>query len=203
MSSIPSRPHLLPWLLSKANRLGVEIDVVLLTREGIAPAAEVTRIDPRFRCELLGVDDIDAMMRAEPGTNPAVCAERFAGPFLCLGVRDGDRLVAKMWCDLAECSDPTCRRLLGEREAYLFSAFTDPAYRGQNLAPYIRQAFYATLRARGRDHIFSCTDYFNLAARRFKAKLGALDEALLLGVTLFGRYRRTLTLRRYRPREPV
>ena len=144
-----------------------------------------------------------ARRRAERGPSPAVCAGRFAGPFLCLGVRDGDRLVPKMWCDLAECSDPTCRRLLGEREAYLFSAFTDPAYRGQNLAPYLRQAFYATLRARGRDHIFSCTDYFNLAARRFKAKLGALDEALLLGVTLFVRYRRTLTLRRYRPREPV
>jgi hypothetical protein len=65
------------------------------------------------------------------------------------------------------------------------------------LTPFMRQQCYAALRARGRDSFYSYSDYFNAASRRFKKKLGAVDESLFVHVTLFGRLTRTFTLRRY------
>ena len=56
---------------------------------------------------------------------------------------------------------------------------------------------YGALRAMGRDSFFSITEYFNTAARRYKEKLGAVDESLHLHVGIFGWSSRTLTLRRY------
>jgi len=79
----------------------------------------------------------------------------------------------------------------------LFGAYTDPSYRGQNLAPLMRLNCYAALRAIGRDTIFSYTDYSNTVARRFKQKLGAVDESLRVHVTAFNRFSRTFTLRKY------
>jgi ribosomal protein S18 acetylase RimI-like enzyme len=111
-------------------------------------------------------------------------------------VKDGSCIVAKMWCDLEEFNFPTCFRKLESHEAYLFNAYTDPTVRGHSLAPFMRQQCYAALRARGRDTFYSYTDYFSTASRRFKQKLGAVDESLRVHVSLFGRLSRTFTLRR-------
>ena len=102
-----------------------------------------------------------------------------------------------MWCDLDEFSHPPNYRKLANDEVYLFAAFADPKYRGQGLAPLMRTAGYAALREMGRNKFYSYTDFFNTAARRFKAKLGARDEALRVHLVLFEKWSRTLTLRRY------
>jgi hypothetical protein len=99
-----------------------------------------------------------------------------------------------MWCDLEEINFPSCFRKLESREAYLFNAYTDPTVRGHSLAPFMRQQCYTALRARGRDSFYSYSDYFNTASRRFKKKLGAIEEILLLHVTILGRFSRTFTL---------
>ena len=189
------------WLIKKIARVGIAIDVVLLTREGRSPSAERMTVDSRFTVGFAGVEDIPELVRVEPSTDPLVCAQRLRDGFLCFAVKHDGRVVAKMWGDLKECNDPVCYRPLTHREAYLFSAYTDPAARGQNLAPFLRQQFYAALRALGRDSIFSCTDYFNIAARRFKQKVGAEDEALYINVTVMGRFSRRFMLRRYHLRD--
>ncbi len=56
-------------------------------------------------------------------------------------------------------------------------------------------------RDRRRSIFYSHTHYFNLAARRFKAKLGATDEALRVHVRLGSGAGKTLTLRRLGRRE--
>ena len=189
------------WLIKQIARVGISVDVFLVTREGRSPSAERITVDSRFTAAFAGPEDIPELVRVEPSTDPLVCAQRFRGGFLCFAIKSDGRIVAKMWCDLEECNDPGYRRPLTHREAYLFSAYTDPAARGQNLAPFLRQQFYLALRALGRDSIFSCTDYFNIAARRFKQKIGAEDEALYLNVTVMGRFSRRFTLRRYQLRD--
>jgi GNAT superfamily N-acetyltransferase len=186
------------WLIKQFARAGIVIHVLLVTREGRSPSAELT-VDSRFTVGFAGPEDIPELVRVEPSTDPLVCAQRFRDGLLCFVIKNDGRIVAKMWCDLAECNDPCYRRPLTQREAYLFSAYTDPAVRGQNLAPFLRQQFYAALRALGRDSIFSCTDYFNIAARRFKRKIGAEDEALYINFTVMGRFSRRFTLKRYLP----
>jgi len=188
------------WLIKQIARAGIDIDVFLVTREGRSPGAERLTVDSRFTTGFAGLEDIPELVRVEPDTDPLLCAQRFRDGLLCYAIKNDGRIMAKMWCDLKECHDPH-RRPLTQREAYLFSAYTDPAARGQNLAPFLRQQFYAALRAIGRDSIFSHTYYFNIAARRFKQKIGAEDEALYVNVTVMGRFSRRFMLRRYQLRD--
>ena len=188
------------WLIKQIARAGIDIDLFLVTREGRSPNAEQLTVDPKFTTGFVGVEDIPELVRVEPSTDPLLCEQRFRDGLLCFAIKHDGRIVAKMWGDLGECHDPY-RRPLTQREAYLFSAYTDPAARGQNLAPFLRQQFYAALRAIGRDSIFSLTYYFNIPARRFKQKIGAEDEALYVNVTVMGRFSRRFLLRRYQLRE--
>lgn len=181
----------------RLERLGIAIRPYLLVKEGGASTPAMIALDPRFSSGFIGPDDTPELVRVEPGITAEQCADRFHRGLLCYAVKDGPRIVAKMWCDLDEVNFPPCFRKLGTHEAYLFNAYTDPTVRGHNLAPFMRQQCYAALRARGRDSFYSYSDYFNAASRRFKKKLGAVDESLFVHVTLFGRLTRTFTLRRY------
>jgi len=184
------------WLLFRLGRAGIAIQPYLIVREGTGPAPPTIALDPRFSSGFIGPDDTPELVRVEPGITVEQCVDRFQRGLLCYAVKDGSRIVAKMWCDLEEFNFPTCFRKLESHEAYLFNAYTDPTVRGHSLAPFMRQQCYAALRARGRDTFYSYTDYFNTASRRFKYKLGAVDESLRLHVSLFGHLSRTFTLRR-------
>lgn len=185
------------WIVRLLGRFRVAVDLFFVTAEGVSLDAPAIKVDGRYTAGFAGAEDIDELVRVEPGTPATMCAERLRSHFKCFAVKDGARIVAKMWCDLAECNDPGFRRPLTSREAYLFNAYTDPALRGHNLAPYMRQQCYAALRAMGRDVMFSCTVQSNTAARRFKQKLGAVEELLCANVTLFGRWSRMFVLRQY------
>jgi len=61
----------------------------------------------------------------------------------------------------------------------------------------LRSACYAELRKRGFTRFYSHSDYFNTAARRFKQKLGAVEEDLKIQVRLSDKWSRTFTVWRY------
>ncbi len=191
------RSRILAGLLNRLGRIGVRIQLFLLVREGASPNVATIASDPRFTSGFIGAEDIPELVRVEPFVDAGKCADRLRRGLVCYAVKDGSRIVAKMWCDLEEVNFPPARRRLEDREAYLFSAYTDPTYRGQNLAPFMRLNCYGALRALGRNSFLSYTEFFNTAARRFKAKLGAKDESLCVHVALFGYYSHTFTLRRY------
>ena len=113
----------------------------------------------------------------------------------CFGVWDNERLIAKMWCDLDEFYRPTRPRKLTADDAYLFLAYVDPDYRGQGLAPKMRAAGYAALQKMGRSKLYGYSRYFNTAARRFKAKLGAREVGLTLHFRFFRKWSKSLTFR--------
>jgi len=184
-------------MFRRLARLGLRLHPFLLVREGGEPRRP-DRPDERFQFGPVTADDIDELLRMEPRPARDVLERRFAEGKLCHGVRDGSRLVAKTWSDLADFNYPPAYRRLEADEAYLFAAYIDPACRGHNLAPFMRAECYAVLRAMGRTRLWSYTDYYNAPARRFKTKLGAVDEALCLHIDLFDRWSKTLTLRRYR-----
>jgi GNAT superfamily N-acetyltransferase len=89
---------------------------------------------------------------------------------------------------------------LAQHEGYLFAAYTNPAYRGHDLAPRLRLVCYEELREAGRTSLISHAVYWNTASRRFKAKLGATEQALYLHVGLFGKWSATWKLCGARPR---
>ena len=116
---------------------------------------------------------------------------------LCYAVKDRGKIIAFMWCDSKEFNFPPNHRLLDEGEVYLFAAYTDPAYRNRNLATYMRTRCYEALRDRGFSRFCSYTNYFNMPARQFKLKVGAINELLRIHIGLFGRIDKTWTVRRY------
>jgi len=178
----------MPWI-------GIRIHPFVVVREGevsldVAPPVEA------YEFGFVTEADIADLIRLEPGANQDEINTWFREGKLCFGVRDKSRLIAKMWCDLDEFNFAPNYRRLSTDEAYLYAAYTDPDYRGQGLAPMMRTAAYASLREIGRSKFYSYTDYFNTAARRFKAKLGAREESLRLHLALFGKWSKVFTLRR-------
>jgi GNAT superfamily N-acetyltransferase len=182
------------WRLS---RLGIHIEAFFMVREG-ARQSEALSLDSQFRLVTLTAADIGELMQLDKEEVRAKALRCFSEGALCFGLRDGDRLVAKMWCSLTWLYHEPMRRELRQDEAYLFSAYTDPTYRGRQLAPQLRSACYQALRNLGRTNCLSFTVYTNNASRRFKAKLGAVEESLHLYVRLFGKWSRTWLVREYR-----
>lgn len=86
--------------------------------------------------------------------------------------------------------------LLGPDEAYLYNARTYVAYRGKNLAPYLRNELTKRLAQQGVKRYYSITVSSNKASRRFKQKLGAKPVELGVRLRLY-RFRRNFCLKRY------
>lgn len=182
--------------LSRMRQLGIRIEPFLVVRE--AEESTDVKVKPEtFTFGFLDKNDIDELLRLEPGVDRAEIAAWFSAGKRCYGVWDGSRLVAKMWCDLDEFSYPPNFRKLENDEAYMYAAFADPEYRGMSVAPLMRASCYNALQAMGRKKLYSYTDYFNTPARRFKLKLGARDECLRLHLQLFDSWSSTITLRKY------
>ena len=179
------RKRILPAVFRRVRKIGIGIVPFVTVREGEGPT-NYENTNAALSFGFLAVDDIDELARLEPGVERDMLCNWFSEGKLCFGVRDGSAIVAKMWCDLNEFNFPPSFRKLAADEAYLFAAYAHPDYRGQNLAPFMREACYATLREMGRDRFYSYTDYYNATARRFKEKLGARNEALRLYIDLFG-----------------
>jgi GNAT superfamily N-acetyltransferase len=191
-----------PWqrwlggVLRRLRHIGIQTELLLIVREG-QHATGISQSDAELACGFLTSEDIPALVALESWTDPDTCRKWFAEGKMCFGARQGNKLVAKMWCDLESFNHPPCFRRLARDEAYLFAAYADPEARGRNIAPIMRERCYAALSAMGRQRFYSYTDFFNMPARRFKEKLGAVNESLKLHVLLFGRWSSTWTLRRY------
>lgn len=177
--------------------IGIRMELFITVREGETPV-EVAQPPDAFRFAFLTVADVDDLIQLEPASDRQELIDWFREGKLCYGIWDQSRLIAKMWCDLDEFNYPPNYRELAVDEVYLYAAFSDPDYRGQSLAPMMRANGYKSLREMGRDRFYSYTDYFNTAARRFKLKLGARNEALRMHLELFGKWSKTVTLRRFR-----
>ena len=184
-------------ILWRLGRVGIRITPFISNREGLGELDPVD-IDGAFEfCELTEAD-IDDLVSLDPNHSAARLLEQFRQGKLCFGLRDGSRLVAKTWCDLDEVHSEVGPRKLNEGEAYLFTAYTDPEYRGRKLAPMLRSACCRELRRRRVSSFYSYSLYFNLPARRFKKKLGAVEEELKVHINLFQKWSRTLTIKTYR-----
>ena len=189
--------HVAQAAARRLERVGIAISVFFLVREGEVAPQEAPR-DSRygqFPVVTLLPSDIDEIVKLDPAESYALARERFDEGNLCFGLRDGARLVAKMWCDVTYLNHEPIRRALAPHEGYLFAAYTDSAYRGHQLAPRLRLACYEVLRRAGRTSLISHTLCCNAASRRFKAKLGAVEEGLYLHLCLFGKWSATWKLR--------
>lgn len=99
--------------------------------------------------------------------------KRYEDGCLCLGIKHEGEIAAYTWCDPRYFQFKKVRYKLKENEAYLFDIRTFKAYRGKNLAPYLRYQLYKHLAAQGYSIFYSITAMLHTSSIRFKLKLGA------------------------------
>ncbi|MBT8375505.1 MAG: hypothetical protein KJO22_01425 [Bacteroidia bacterium] len=87
---------------------------------------------------------------------------------------------------------------LSPSEGYVHNTYTFEAYRGKNLAPYLRYKSYDYLRGKGIDTYYSISEYFNKPTLKYKKKLKVKPLKLYLSVVLFKRQSFNFTLKTYR-----
>jgi hypothetical protein len=126
-------------------------------------------------------------------------AEEFIGWLeagrICLAFKYKGEIAAYSWCDL-NCLQYKGRKIaLKQNEACLFNARTYKAFRGKNLAPYVRNEFCKLLQQRGINRFLSITLWSNTASIRFKQKLGARPTQLFLYIGLLRKFHIHLRLK--------
>ncbi len=181
----------------------VEINLFYLVQEGCFGTANPD-LKPKldeYTIDFLSPAEIETLTK-NPETPESEEAFRkwLADGCLCLCLRHKGNIAAYMWAHLSRCEYRLLSFVLKRDEAYLFSARTFQAYRGKDLAPYLRCEFYKHLAQIGRSKIFSITDFFNVSSIKFKRKLKARHLRLYMQITLFKKYRYTTLLKNYRGR---
>jgi RimJ/RimL family protein N-acetyltransferase len=105
----------------------------------------------------------------------------------CFALKYNEEIMTYLWCNLIKCHELNPFPLK-EDEAYLSGAFTFRAYRGKNLAPFLRYQLYKHLNQIGRTKIYSLTDVFNTPAIKFKKKLKAKPLKIIINIMFFNKY---------------
>ena len=125
-------------------------------------------------------------------------SERLKKGNKCFALKRDNKIVGFTWCDFDMFTYPPTREFrLKSNESYLFDAYIFKAYRGHQLAPFMRYRCYQELQKLGRSVLYSYSDYFNTPANRFKVKLDARLLRLCLYVQLFEKFKWNLTLKVY------
>ena len=192
----PFRARIAPAILRRIGWLGLKLRPFIIVREGEHTSTSQPANDD-FQYRFITEDELGLLVDFGPNGSLENIQKWIQGGKSCFAVWDGSRLAATMWCDFRAFNFLPNYRLLDDDEAYLFAAFTHPDYRGHSLAPEMRLHCYEKLRELGRTRFCSYTDYYNLAARRFKEKLGARNEQVRLHISLFDHWSRTITLKTF------
>ena len=195
IDSHESRFHTLVHWLERKGILIAPSYLTLETGTGIPQHKEIKGYTVRF----LGPKDVKELAEM-PGRFGSL--EEFSRNFKeekkCIGVQHKGKIVAFTWCNLSKCDSRMLKFDLKQNEAYIFDAFTHPAYRGMGLAPFMRLQLYQLMKKHGRHRFYSITEAFNRSAIKLKHKVGG--EFLFLGlyVELFKKFKRVFKLKKYR-----
>ena len=116
---------------------------------------------------------------------------------ICIGLKNKDKIAAYMFIKRRPFTFRKRTFNLQPSESYLHSMYTFEAYRGKNLAPYLRYHSYKYLENENINTYFSISEYFNKSTIRFKKKLNSMPVKLYLSVVLFKRWTLNFTLKRF------
>ena len=180
----------------------VKIIPFYLVMEGFADENK-KELQPRMNKEDLSIALVDKVRAKALSQHPEVPKkeEMLLGDlpdyWHCIGIWHKEEIIAYMLCNIQELDSVHYSFRLKEDEAYLTYARTFKAYRGKNMAPYLRCKLYEHLRKIGRTKMYSITEYFNDAAKRFKQKLDVRPSKLIVSIYFLNKYKITIPLKSF------
>lgn len=136
----------------------------------------ITAPNPRLalRCERLTRDSFDEYFALRPDVDPDAVTSRLARGHLCHVARTDEEIVAACWSTTLKVFVDYlgCELDLGDDAAYLYDAFTAPAWRGRGVASILCAHQLSALRAEGLTRALRATWPENRSALRAHAKSG-------------------------------
>ena len=156
------------------RRLPVTFGRFDVFREDVPGSDSSTRpaLSPDFQLAYIGEERMDELASLAGRNTPIEDLQmRFMCRNLCLAVQKDQQIIAFSWASFGLFQFESYMFQLMENEAYLFDAYTVPAYRGRGLAGVIRRQLHRDLAAMGRARFYSVTLRNNTSAMRFKHKM--------------------------------
>ncbi len=171
------------------TRFGVDIDPYYWEREGLALSSEPHIRGDASAYSIVPIEAEDIRILDNiMGMDPAQLKKDIENGQFCIGLMHGKDIAALMFAETKDFAYKYRAFKLGPGDAYLLNMYTYEAYRGKNLAPYLRYHSYKELKKRGIDNIYSITGYFNKSSLKFKQKLKVQHLQLFLYIGLFKKF---------------
>jgi hypothetical protein len=182
------------------ERIGLKIVLYCITGE-YPPASTVAKLPPEMTavaCDFLSPSEIEGLYN-EPELKSlrGEISQWRDDDCFCLGVKLDEKIVAYVWCNLSRCNSDMAPFPLQKDEAFIFRARTLNAYRGKNLAPFLRYELYKRLSAMGRTKYYSISECFNAPGANLLKKLNAKPLKLRLYCGLFRKIKWNINLKNY------
>lgn len=186
-------------ITNRLARIGIDIDPYYWVQEGISGYSppEIRGNSLEFSIKYLNLEEVTQTISRVSGLRKQPILNGFVNGQLCVGLFHKEECAAFMFIQLNDVIIKKKTFKLADNEAYLLNMWTFNAYRGMNLAPYLRYQCYLLLNELGRDTTFSITAYFNKSSIKFKRKLNAKNLKLYLHVGLFKNYYWNFLLKDY------
>lgn len=183
----------------KLMKAGIDISPYYWFQEGKDPSEipEILNITSDYTVDFPGPDEMEAIERLDKGWSRS----RDRIPALldssekCIAIKQKGEIAAFMWINFKEFRYKSTVQELKSNEAYLTDMFTVEAFRGRNLAPFLRYKSYELLRGLGRTNLYSISIIFNKPAIKFKEKLNARKIKLIFLIRFFNKYQLSFKLK--------
>ena len=180
-------------------KVGLDFMPYYWVKEATSPVKppEVRGEDKDFEITTFGESEINYIKNTIIGIEQKDLLSDLKNGEICIGLKNKGKIAAYMFI---KCRPFTFRKRffdLQSTESYLHSMYTFEAYRGKNLAPYLRDHSYKHLEKKGITNFYSVSEYFNKSTIRFKKKLNSKPIKLYLSLVLFKRWTMNFTLKRY------
>ena len=172
------------------SALGVYRRLFILARPLAEPIGEFVPEVPVV-VGMLTRAEVDAYVALRPEAESAAIVGRFDSGCLCFVARHEGRAVGACWIATgrAYSAHLACDLPLSAGDAYLFDAYTLPAYRGRGVAPALCAHQLRYCRDAGWRRAIRATSPENRAALRAHAKSG-FRAAAVIGRVMIGSWRR-------------
>ncbi|MFB9056386.1 hypothetical protein ACFFU9_06470 [Mariniflexile ostreae] len=191
------------FLFGIRNRLakaGLDIEPYYWVQEEVVPCKlpEVKGGASGFVVKEIGLKEIEVLRSFQSDREFYELIKGIENGQLCFGLEHNGDLAAYTFVELKDFEFKGRKFKLKAHEAYLLNMWTFHAYRGRNLAPYLRCQTYKILKEQGRDVKYSITNYFNKSSAKFKNKLNSKNLSLHLSIVLFGKHTWNFKMKTYK-----
>jgi len=115
----------------------------------------------------------------------------------CLGIKYEDEIAVYSFVKHNNFSFRDRNFVLKPSEAYIHNTYTFEAFRGKNLAPYLRYQCYEYFKSKDVKNYYSISEYFNKPTLKYKRKINVKPKKLYLSIVLFKRRVFNFTLKSY------